>query len=429
MILFETGGATDGSALFINDNGTVSWLVKDGGSDATATTANTLTAGEWAQVTITYDRNAASGKDEIAVYINGDNAMRGFDDSQTALETWSGSDDAGIGGVNSAIGGQTATSEPAAGLANYGSFDGQLGTIRFYQAKALSASEVQNNYNAIAGGETATATVTIEVNGVNDAPGAANDLVGDAVYDNVVYQSTRDLTANDGIIRVADDGTTDILVANFDSSSATDGRWRNFGSAGGSNLDWQFGSGVTLDTSVTTSRAGITAAYQFDGTTSAFAFLDDGSGGDSPSNILGSSVDQTNSTLEFWVKLGANDLSQISTLFETGGGTGIGVVVDNGVIKAATETDGDGESGSFVSYDLVADALGVLGAETATSEFFQVALSIEVGGGLGLYVNGRRVDVSSSGVGGDWDGGDGAGLGHFGGQPRRFRERCRRHGL
>jgi VCBS repeat-containing protein len=101
------------------------------------------------------------------------------------------------------------------------------------------------------------------------------------------------------------------------------------------------------------------------------------------------------------------------TLFETGGGTGFGCIINNGVLEAATELDGGTQSGSYVGYNLVTDPLGLVGGDP-TTEFNQYAVTITVNRGLQLYVNGVLVDETTSGSGADWDGGDGAGLGGFG---------------
>ena len=73
-------------------------------------------------------------------------------------------------------------------------------------------------------------------------------------------------------------------------------------------------------------------------------------------DILGAPVDQASASLEFWVKPNAGALTQNNTLFETGGGTGTGVIIDsNQVLRAANGIDV-----GPVSYDLATDPLGVL---------------------------------------------------------------------
>lgn len=201
------------------------------------------------------------------------------------------------------------------------------------------------------------------------------------------------------------------LLANYDARyGTTNDLWSNLGSSGNAALDWELGSGVTLNPAVSSSRSQISAALEWDGTVNATGIFP---GLQSINNVLGGAVDQQGATIEAWLKLDPADLSQISTIFETGGGTGFGLIVDNGVLKAACELDGAAGNNSTVSYDLVGDPLGVLDGFTTTNEFFQVAAVILPEGGLSLYVNGTQVSQTTAGNGADWDGGDASGLGHF----------------
>ncbi|MEE4193387.1 MAG: cadherin-like domain-containing protein, partial [Halieaceae bacterium] len=86
--------------------------------------------------------------------------------------------------------------------------------------------------------------------------------------------------------------TTD-LVSSFDAATDTDGDsvWEDTGSAG---LDLTLGSGVTRDTSPTTSLTSITAAYDFDGTANSTAI----SSG-FPSEVL----TEEPTAFEFWLKI------------------------------------------------------------------------------------------------------------------------------
>lgn len=218
------------------------------------------------------------------------------------------------------------------------------------------------------------------------------------------------LSLGEVIVRGRASSPGDALLLNYDARyEADDNRWCNLGSSENSTLDWVLGSGVTHNASVVSARSQISAALEWDGTSTAIGTYP----GVSISNALGAAVDQAGATVEAWVKLKAADLSQISTIFETGGGTGFGIVVDNGVLKAACDLDGGANNQSAVSYDLVGDSLGVLGGSATTAEFFQVAASIRPQGGVSLYVNGLLVDETTSGNAADWDGGDASGLGHF----------------
>lgn len=198
------------------------------------------------------------------------------------------------------------------------------------------------------------------------------------------------------------------LLLDYDAGRLSgSGRWENKGSRGGTAMDWVL-TDITLDVAPGTFRAGITAAYEWDD------LADDAT----PASGIGGSIhdhvapaDRADATWEFWVK--PANTNSVMTIFETGGGSGFGCIINNGVLEAATELDGASQNGSYVSYDLVADPLGLVGNDP-TNEFNQYAVTLAVNGGLQLYVNGVLVDESASGVSGDWDGGDGAGLGGFG---------------
>lgn len=156
-------------------------------------------------------------------------------------------------------------------------------------------------------------------------------------------------------------------------------------------------------------RAGISAAYEWDNAADD-ATLAAGVSGSINDKVPGD-PDAGNATWEFWVK--PANTTDIMTLFETGGATGFGCIINQGVLEAATGLDGSSMTGSYVSYDLLADPQGLVGGNP-TTEFNQYAVTITINGGLQLYVNGVKVDETIGGVPGDWDGGDGAGLGGFG---------------
>ncbi|MGY8658031.1 MAG: galactose-binding domain-containing protein [Verrucomicrobiales bacterium] len=204
----------------------------------------------------------------------------------------------------------------------------------------------------------------------------------------------------------------DNLLLNYDASnSAGTGRWENIGTSGGSNADWVL-TDVILDPAPSTTRPQISAAYEWDNIADRAVFPGTGSNLSIQNNLSGSE-DTMDATWEFWIK--PANTTQIMTLFEAGGATGFGCVIDNGVLEAATELDGGTKSGSFVSYNLLTDPLGLVGGDP-TTDFNQYAVAITVGSGLALYVNGVKVDETSGGqTNNDWDGSDGAGLGRFSG--------------
>jgi len=257
-------------------------------------------------------------------------------------------------------------------------------------------------------GKTAVGTVTVLVSGVEDTFAAVDNHLDDpALQETAAHSFTADLTDNDGIVRTANGDTNDVLVLNYDASaSAGTGLWENLGSLGGAAMNWILGQGVSLN-AVAGSRAGIKAAYAWDGSSAATAILN--SGGESIHDILGNgTIDQGSASFEFWVRPSAAALSQNSTLFETGGGSGAGIVIgSNGVLRAANNLL-VGE----VAYDLLTDNLGLVGGNP-TGEFFHVVFVSDFDIDLSsLYVNGTLVDTAAN-TATDWDGGDNAGLGHF----------------
>lgn len=199
----------------------------------------------------------------------------------------------------------------------------------------------------------------------------------------------------------------DDLLLNYEASqSAGSGRWENRGEVGGSAIDWIL-TDVTLDSSPGSARAGISAAYEWDNAADRALFNNN----DSIHDLVPGDPDAGDATWEFWVK--PANTSSIMTIFETGGAAGFGCIINNGVLEAATELDGATMDGSYVSYNLLTDPLGLVGGDP-TTEFNQYVVTITDNGGLQLYVNGVKVDETTSGVTGDWDGGDGSGLGRFG---------------
>ncbi|BCX46118.1 outer membrane adhesin-like protein [Haloferula helveola] len=579
QVLFETGGATIGSSILLNSDGTISYYFSVTNPESIEIRSDgliaTYVADTWHHVVVTGDLDTAGGSaDRVRIYLDG--VVVADDSSNTGLTNWSGGDAAGLGGgAGGDIGGDVSGTGPIE--TTYVRFQGQIATMNFYQGTVLSDAEVITNRDAYTTAATDTATVTVGVDGANDAPDATGDFIGDGPFeDGPAYVSTVDLTLNDGIfttielpsgsdltraglatvtasqspsvgtppgngfpenafdgdpstfthtesfnnsvnhsweidfgtavslenitlynrpdccgerlrditVTVEDAGgatvftsallnpanaegfsgnsggilfvdfvagnsgspvagqtvvvtrTADLADANASDGSvlslgevtiigSTDTRvdarplfnhdaresssddvWSNLGTGGGEEADWILGSGVTHNPSVTSTRAQITQAYEWDGTTNATAVLRN----DSPNDIFGNgTVDSNDATIEIWTKLGASYNTQNNTLFETGGGTGVGIVVDSaGILRAA-----NGNNLFEITYDLVNDPAGVMGGFAPDAEFFQVALTHDIGNQRSyLFVNGQMVATTANTTT-DWDGGDDAGLGHF----------------
>ena len=264
-------------------------------------------------------------------------------------------------------------------------------------------------------GATATATVTVaSVSGIEDGIGGAmDDIASGTATEETSVVVALDVTANDGLVN--EDSGGNELILNYDASqSAGTGIWENLGNRNASN-GYLVLTSVDLDPSPTTTRTSITQAYTWDDTADLARF--DPAVGRGIHDIISGNPDEGDASWEYWVKPATGWDSSVMTIFETGGGSGFGIILDNGTLIAATELDGSSLTESAVTYDLLGDPqdliAGAPGAAAVEADFQQFAVSIEDEGGLVLYVNGIKVDETFSGVSGDWDGGDDSGLGVF----------------
>jgi len=146
-VVFETGGGVDGTSIIITDVDADSlyddlqFIVKDNGTMVTVTADLSAVignvTGEFIQVIGVYDKNYSGTNDRVQLFING--AL--VDERQaTSLNDWAGGNNTGLARVNGNInvGGSTA-------------FEGDIAILRFYE-KALTAGEVQGNFDAVSGG-------------------------------------------------------------------------------------------------------------------------------------------------------------------------------------------------------------------------------------------------------------------------------------
>ncbi len=191
---------------------------------------------------------------------------------------------------------------------------------------------------------------------------------------------------------------------NVDASLDTDGddRWEDTTAGNGMELLLDDSPAVTR-VPVVSSFAGITAAYQMPGgsigneagalfvrpgSTSAASFKDDAVGG----------WDDEDVSIEVWFRpdnlTPTPDNGQI--LFEDGGGTGLGLFVDDNQLRLRKQ-GGNGVVSSDIS------AIG--------GDFIQAIGTYRVStGDLELFVNGAPAGTGSA-SGGSWTGGDGAAVG------------------
>ncbi|HSP43348.1 MAG TPA: Ig-like domain-containing protein [Luteolibacter sp.] len=116
-------------------------------------------------------------------------------------------------------------------------------------------------------------------------------------------------------------------------------------------------------------------------------------------------------TMEMWIRPDnlTPGVSNGQIIFEDGGGTGMGLFVNNNQLQFR-KLPGSG----LVSYDISTDPLGLL-LGPATEEFIQVVMTYDTAtGSMQMFINGGLVGTSNPG-GNDWSGGDNVGFGTLGG--------------
>ena len=188
---------------------------------------------------------------------------------------------------------------------------------------------------------------------------------------------------------------------NFDADDRIedDGTWPNTGVVSGGDLT--LNSGVSLIDATSANHNGIVQAYSFDGSTSASAFMQ----GDSPLDVGVTTT--ANATIEMWFR--PETLTGGSqNLWETGGGTGTGLVLrDNNLVFRVIP------GGAEVTYDLN-DFQADFGYDPTTDYIHAVgAINIDENY-VELFINGVLIGRGEAGLS-NWDGGDGAGIGFHGG--------------
>lgn len=142
QVIWESGGATNGSALVLT-GGQLKFVAKTGTASAAVAIA-APTDGKFHQVVLTIDLNQSGNNDLLSLYVDAGTPVTNA--AATGITTWSGTDVAGLGGYNSALG-----ANGAQGLSQ-GNFNTTLAagiaSMRYYQT-ALSAAEVLANYSAV----------------------------------------------------------------------------------------------------------------------------------------------------------------------------------------------------------------------------------------------------------------------------------------
>ncbi len=424
-VIFETGGTAgfgvvldDEDLIFTMNNNSATRIHSFAYDLATDTDGALPGPGDLStplHVIYTYDTSAPVGS-QVTLYINGNliSTTRAINTATAALNGWGGGDAGGFGqGAGSNLGGAISGGfnhdlDGDGSSRLFGALDGTVSQLRFYgNGEVFDAAAISNQYSAFTtpGASTDTATVTVTVTGVDDAPASSDDYIDTGIIEQGVYTyvASDNLLANDGIVPGA--------ALNYEANATSDNTdiatvWENLGTNNnnGDNDDWDMGAGITYG-ATTTSHAGITNAYSFDGSATAFAISSTNTGADAPTEF--GVNDLGDATFEIWFKptsLSGGD----QNLWETGGGTGAGIVLSNNLLRYR-----DAATGTEVNYDLNnfnAD-FGLL----ATDDFIQVAASYDITNGqMRLAVNGREVATANANLT-DWDGGDGMGMGFRGG--------------
>jgi len=269
-----------------------------------------------------------------------------------------------------------------------------------------------NTSVTIPGGSTNT---TVTLTPVDDAVfaehGEKAELTISARLEYAIVTATDNIiiAENDNNAPVVDAGSDKIVV--FEAAPAPNpvagaDVFLDAGTDDGLNATWEANIGTWEPTYTGTVTWVADAGSSLSGITSAYDFVGGGTGGDhgfsgGDGTSLGDLGHDTNPiTIEIWFKpdTTSGHPTNGQVLYETGGGTGMGVFYNNGVIETSHDS-GDSE----ISYDVSA----------LVNEFIQVAITYDTGGGADafkLYVNGK-LKSSTAFDDSDMCGGDGAGLG------------------
>ena len=191
-VIFETGATGDGLSLTLNgDVLTLFHLQSNNGNNESITQVYDLGANgidpttEFVQVSWVYDRSTGGvgvGDDTVELFINGSSVNTTTElatASDDGLDDWAGGNDAGLGGSANGF----ALNDGAGG------FEGEIAIMRFY-SNTLTAAEIEQNYQAVAG----------------------TDTDGDGIVDHCDLDSD-----NDGISDLVESGDVDGIAADVNN--------------------------------------------------------------------------------------------------------------------------------------------------------------------------------------------------------------------
>ncbi|BCX47539.1 hypothetical protein HAHE_14470 [Haloferula helveola] len=363
----ESGGSGTGYAIWYDkgvdsdNSGTINFTIDGGNGAQIQTVRAVIDTTEFHQVTCVYERDgAAGGIDVMQIWVDGvlidDNLSANPDADATNdndnldIPDWSGSNGSGFGDANDSF---------VDNITN-GEFEGEVSVFRVWGGKALSGKEIVGNFNAMVG------SFSVD---------AGTDTDGDEFWEDIASGNPS------GLGLLLDDSpavTREVIVGSGTLLSHA------YDFPGGSTEN-EAGA-LLVDSDTTTARSFQNAP------------------GDWSNNAI---------SLEVWFKpddlLAGDSPTNGQIIFEDGGGTGLGLFIDNNSLVC-----GQDNNDPLITYDLVADALDVIDdATTPTSEFIQAVVTRTQPGATTLYING--IDVGSVADDTDWSGGDPAGFGTRGG--------------
>ena len=269
------------------------------------------------------------------------------------------------------------------------------------EGNSISYTIVQQPSNGTVNVSGNTFTYTGSTYGIYTFKVRANDGMFDSVDQTVTLQYA---SPNPPMVNAGPNQTVSLSTATPPPATAGADIYLNAALDDGVNSTWEDSLSnwnLTLDTSpaVTyladagSSLPGITAAYSFPGGTS-------GNGGGSGSSF-DSGWDSQPVSIEIWFKpnsTAGDGVSNGQILFETGGGTGLGIFYNDGAIEV-----GHDSTEVISNYDV----------SSLAGEFIQVVLTYDETN-FKLYVNGV-IAANGTRTDTDWSGSDGAGLGTRGG--------------
>lgn len=311
------------------------------------------------------------------------------------------------------------------GLISEGSEDGEIITITltgriFAPTLNVANWSISNQPAGVSKGaltriNDTTATLSLSGNRTTDYLTDITNLSVSATPDQVTDWDTTNVSANSGVtftafnappvVSAGFDQTLTMSASTFGNPAASNDIYLNASNDDGANSIWEDAKGnwnLVLDNTVTfvpnagSSLPGISSAYDFPGGLS-------GAGGGTDSPLTNMAVSNNPISLEIWFK--PDSLVTIPSngqvLWETGGGTGLGIFYNDGRVEAAH----DGNQGRIST-----DVSGLIG------EFIQVIVTYDTTSttnNFKIYINGV-LKTTSSRNDSNISGGDGAGLGRRG---------------